>query len=177
MTAASIVGAEQVSTFDANPDIVADARANFERNGLSGIHADVALLQNRRRYTPGQRQPFYIAEAFWASRLHADPNGPGIVKTVEIPVLCLEDEIARSRANAMVIDIEGGEADLLTQADLSPIRLIIMETHYANVGERAIDAMIGSLIGGGFSIDLIASKDQVVVLRKHELADAGALGG
>lgn len=37
MTAASIVGSENVLTFDANPDIVEDARENFRRNRLFGI--------------------------------------------------------------------------------------------------------------------------------------------
>jgi hypothetical protein len=37
MTCATIVGPENVLTFDANPDIASDARDNFERNGLQGI--------------------------------------------------------------------------------------------------------------------------------------------
>ena len=173
MTAARIVGARNVSTFDANPDIVADAKRNFARNGMAQINAQVGVLTNRKRYRPGQHAKFYVAEAFWASRLNASPTGAGIVKTVEIPVFCLEEELERSKANVMIVDIEGGEADLLSEADLGQVRMIIMETHYWSVGERRIDAMIGSLIRAGFSMDLVASRDQVVVLRKHGAPVAG----
>jgi protein-L-isoaspartate O-methyltransferase len=37
MTAASIIGADNVLTFDANPEMVVDAQQNFHRNGLDGI--------------------------------------------------------------------------------------------------------------------------------------------
>ena len=169
MSAARIVGAENISTFDANPDIVADAKQNFARNGLAGIDAQVGVLKNRRTYRPGESAKFYVAEAFWSSRLNASPSAKGIVKTVDVPVFCLEEELRRRNANVMIVDIEGGEADLMSQADLSQVRLIIMETHYWSVGIRRIDAMISGLIGAGFSIDLVASKDQVVVLRRHKL--------
>jgi FkbM family methyltransferase len=167
MSAARIVGAKNVATFDANPDIVADAEQNFARNELGEIDVQVGVLKNRKHYRPGERVKFYVAERFWASRLNASPSGGGIIKTVDIPAFCLEEELKRTNANVMIVDIEGGEVDLLSEANLSQVRLIIMETHYWSVGERAIDAMIGSLIGSGFSIDLVASKDQVVLLRRH----------
>jgi FkbM family methyltransferase len=176
MSAARIVGAQNVSTFDANPDIVADAKANFVRNGLAEINAQVGVLKNRNFYRPGDHAKFYVAEAFWASRLNGSPSAKGYVKTVDVPVFCLEDELQRTNANVMIVDIEGGEADLLSQADLSQIRLIIMETHYWSVGERKIDAMVASLTAAGFAMDLMASRDQVIVLRKHESTPLSTLG-
>jgi FkbM family methyltransferase len=167
MTAASIVGAENVFTFDANPDIVADAKLNFERNNLGEIDANVGILRNRADFREGEQAAFYVSKAFWRSRLDAKPHEKDIVKTVHIPVYCLENELKRSGATVLICDIEGGEADLLTEADLSGIRLMIMETHYWAVGAPAIDKMIGRLIGAGLSMDLVHSKDQVVVLRRH----------
>lgn len=166
MTAASIVGAEAMKTFDANPAIVADARDNFWRNGLEAISADHGLLVNRKNFRPGETRDFHIAKEFWASRLDAGPNPGDIVATVNVPVLCLEDEIAAHRANVLLCDIEGGEVDLLSGADLSGIRLIVMETHYWAVGEEATDAMIRELILQGFNLHLGASGAHVSVLRR-----------
>ncbi len=166
MTAASIVGPNNVVTFDANPDIVADARDNFYRNGLEGIRSNVGVLACRRNFKENSHVDFYIAKEFWASHLHANGGSQNIIKTVKVPVACLEHEIASHNANVLICDIEGGEVDLLTEADLSGIRLIIMETHYWAVGEAATDAMIRNLILQGLSFHLAASGGQISVLRR-----------
>ena len=167
MTAAAIVGAENVSTFDANPDIVADARENFQRNGLGGIRSHVGLLKNRRKIgPPGETADFHVSEAFWASRLELTDIHADIVKTVAVPVFCLEDEIAAHGANVLICDIEGGEVDLLTEADLSTIDRIIIETHYWAVGEAPTDALVRKLIIDGFSINLELSSFQILVFRR-----------
>ncbi|MEO8104037.1 MAG: FkbM family methyltransferase [Betaproteobacteria bacterium] len=167
MTAALIVGAENVLTFDANPDIIEDARQNFRRNGLSKIQSRNGVLKNRRKIAArDETVEFYIDEAFWASRLNASLTAPGIVKSVQIPVCCLEDEIRTHAANVLICDIEGGETDLLMEAELSGIRLIIMETHYAVSGEAPTDAMMRKLVVEGFSLHLGYAANQVVVLRR-----------
>jgi len=168
MTAASIVGAQNVWTYEANPDIALDAQANFARNEMRAITSHVGILKNRRAMKgPGEMVPFYIDQIFVASRLNASENAPGIVKTVQIPVFCLEDAIAAHKANVIICDIEGGEVELLRDADLSTIRLILMETHYWAAGEVATDAMISKLIADGFSLHLGYSGDHVIVLRRH----------
>ncbi len=89
------------------------------------------------------------------------------MKVVEAPVYCLEDEIAEFLgANVLLCDIEGGEIDLLIDADLSGIRLLIMETHYWMAGEAATDALVSKLIRDGFAIHLGASGEHVSVFRR-----------
>ncbi len=77
-----------------------------------------------------------------------------------------EDKIAERRANVLVCDIEGGEADLLTGADLSGIRLIVMETHYWACGRPDIDSMVRFLVHDGFNsyVYFDYTGDHVVVL-------------
>jgi FkbM family methyltransferase len=167
MTAAAVVGAENVLTFDANPEIVADARENFHRNGLGRIDSRVGVLKNRQAYAAGQDPvDFFISRAFWGSRLGASLNDGDIVKAVKVPVFCLEDEIQNHAANTMICDIEGGEVDLLTQADLAGINTIIIETHYRIVGKAPTDQLIRKLIIEGFSIDLENSFRHVLVLQR-----------
>jgi len=167
MTAASIIGPENVITFDANPEIVADACANFAYNGLGTITSHTGILKNRAQFKPGENVDFYISHAFWASRMFIGGSKDDIIKTVSVPTFCLEDEIAKFGATVIVCDIEGGEVELLHGADLSRIRLIIIETHYWAAGEREVDDMMGYLINQGFSLHLGASKNHVSVLRRH----------
>jgi len=164
MTAAAIVGPQGVVTYDANPQIVADAQANFARNGFEGIDARVGLMANRRRFKPGDAK-FGVAAEFWASR-RAGRREEGFARVISAPVICLEDEIEAHAANVLICDIEGGEVALLSGADLSGLRLIVLETHYWAQGETATDAMVRELILGGFSIHLEASGWGVLALRR-----------
>lgn len=167
MTSALIVGPENVVTFDDNPEIVEDARANFTHNGLAAIKSNVAILRNRMNYVDSEMVDFFISKNFWASRLFARETATDIVKKVSIPTACLEDEIEKHGATAIMCNIEGGEVDLLYQANLDPIRMIVIETHYWAVGEEATDRMMNYLIGQGFSIHLGKSGEHRSVLRRH----------
>jgi len=165
MTAAKIVGAKNILTFEANPQIAADARRNFEYSDFGEIQARVGVLCNRSRFASAPSDvEFYISRDFWASRLHIGANGEDIVRTVRVPTACLEDQIAAHRANVLICDIEGGEVDLFLGADLAGIRLIIMETHNWAVGSKATDAMMRWLIVNGFNIDLLRSGSGIAVL-------------
>jgi FkbM family methyltransferase len=165
MTAAKIVGQEAVRTFDASARIVADARRNFDYNGLSGIRSDVRMLVNRlRRPSTPARLDFHIARDFWASR--AQNAKADIVETVQVETGCLEDEIALHKATVLVCDIEGGEIDLLIGADLRTIRLIVLETHPHMVGKEPTDRMIRYLVGEGFSVNFFESGKGIAVLER-----------
>jgi FkbM family methyltransferase len=171
MTIARIVGAQNIRTFDANPDIVADARANFRRNGLHRIDSRVGVLRTRRdiERCPGETD-FFVDKAFWASRLDASLETQGIVKVIKIPTFPLEDQIASHSANVIVCDIEGGEAALFGNADLAGVRLIVMETHDWAVGADAIGAMTRKLELDGFVVDPQWSLGPFLVLSREPQA-------
>ena len=167
MAAAERTSPDQVRTFDGNPYIVADAKKNFAFNRKDGITATLGVLRSRAHLKPSEKTlKFTVLKDFWASHIGTGRPGSHLVEIVDVPILCLEHEIAAHRANVLIIDIEGGEIDLLDRADLSPIRLIIMETHYWAVGAKATDRMIRRLIYQGFDIDVSISRDGVVVLRR-----------
>ena len=166
MTAAAIVGGENVLTFDANPAMVEDARKNFLWNGLAAIKAQNGVLTNRNGFVAGKRASFGISADFWASRLGATSAEPDIVEVREIPISCLEDEVRAHGANVLICDIEGGEVPLLTNADLSSFRLLIVETHAWLAGEAATDAMVRALVLSGFNVDLVNTGQQMLVMRR-----------
>lgn len=168
MLIASIVGAKNVVTYDANPSMVADARANFKFNHLEGITASLGVLRNKRQWKVTETEiDFFVSRDFWASRLTVANEGNDIDRVVRVPLLCLEEKIADHRANVLVCDIEGGEADLLLDADLSLLRLIIVETHYWASSRKRIDPMIRSLVERGFDINLDHTGGHIVVLDRN----------
>lgn len=164
MTAAQVVGPENVVTYDANALIVADARRNFAYNGLDRIESRVGALFNRQKSSSVAAEvPFSISKDFWGSRLRTGPSNKDIIDTVLVPSGCLEDQIQAHQATMLMCDIEGGEVDLFLDADLTGIRLIIMEVHDW-IGVQETDMMIRYLITNGFSIDLKHSGGNVAVL-------------
>jgi FkbM family methyltransferase len=167
MTAASIIGAENVATYEANPYILEDARRNFAANGYAAIYSRNAVLQARAKMadTP-PTMPFALSRDFWASRLGATIHDRDIIEVVDIPTASLEDAIETHGANFLICDIEGGEADLLLQADLSEIDTIIIETHYWAAGKRAISDMVRKFVADGFDIDLDLSAYHVSCFRR-----------
>lgn len=111
--------------------ILADARRNFTHNALAGIKAFNAVLMNRTKWGgPDENVDFYVSRDFWASRMAASIDDEDIVEVVQVPTLCLEEAIAAHQANFLICDIEGGEVDLLLDADLSGLDTILIETHY-----------------------------------------------
>ncbi len=160
MTAACVIGSDRIVTFDANPAMTADAKANFARNGME-IAAHCGALTPARRFVAGARLAFYVSPQFWASRLVEEGEG-----TISAPTFCFEEERARKNANVLICDIEGGEIDLLMEADLSGLRLVILETHVWAVGEARTDALIRKLVLDGFAIDLEVSGQGVAALRR-----------
>ncbi len=161
MTAAAIVGPENIVTYDANPAMVADAAANFARNGMA-IEAHAGALVARRHYVEGVRLAFQISPEFWASRV-VEAGAPG---AIQIPTSCFEAERERHQANVLICDIEGGEVALLANADLGAIRLLILETHVWAAGEASTNALIRKLVLDGFNLDFDATHGAVVALRR-----------
>jgi FkbM family methyltransferase len=165
MQAARIVGAASVLCYEANPDNARLAERHFAANGMA-ISLQEAVLAPRLRLGPGTpgTATFHVSRALVSSTLIGAAAGKH--RAVEVPRLCLEDEIARHAANCLIVDIEGGEVELLGESDLTGIEMIIMETHYRKAGVRATNAMIARLIAGGFRLDLRNSASEVIHLHR-----------
>jgi FkbM family methyltransferase len=162
MAAARVVGAGNVMSFEANPNLIEHARRNFELNALQ-VNARCAVLQNRVDWGgPNQTLPFYVHKDFWASSL---ATKPGTVSVICVPTLCLEAEAQAFRANVLVCDIEGGEIDLLTLADLTSFDRIMMEIHYW-AGREDINRLMRKLIFEGFTVDFELTGNATVVLHR-----------
>ena len=162
MSAVEIVGEANIVSFEANPGILADAKANFERNGLK-IDARHGILCNKTRHA-AREVTFGVSSYFLASRLDLTDDAD-IVSRVSVPTFCLEDEIRHFRANTLLMDIEGGEVDLLSGADLTGIDKIVVELHHTFAGEERTNHMLEFLMTKGFRF-YQHTCHQVAVLRR-----------
>lgn len=162
MLAGKIVGAANIRSYEANPDLIDDAKANFVANDLQ-IDIRNAVLKNRVCWAgPQSHVDFYINTEFWGSSLVAIP---GTIKAISVPALCFEQEARAFGANTLICDIEGGETELLELADLTGFDKLLLEVHYWS-GRESINRLIRKLIFDGFSINFDISFGAIVCMHR-----------
>jgi FkbM family methyltransferase len=159
---ASCVGAGAVVAYEANPAIAARARDNLGRNGFA-VEVREGVLRPQRRAL--DQATFSVAPAFWGSSLveRADAR-----ETIVVPVQPLETVLRDFEATVLIMDIEGGEIEILEEANLQGLRAVIFETHEAMVGMKRTNQAIQVSCSQGFVVDFSMSGDGVVVLRRDE---------
>lgn len=160
LAAARIVAPERIVCFDASPDMVAEASANFERNGkpITVRHAVPVAGPG----APPERT-FYTSPYFLASSL--SPETPN-ARPVQVPTIDLGAAIAECRANVLVIDIEGGEFDLLSEVNLSAIDKILLELHVVQAGVGPCMRLISDLARQGLELDTGRCAHNVFIFRR-----------
>lgn len=115
-----------VLSYEANPELIPHIRALHAANGLSDrIELRNAVL------TAGPDQPptrtFHLRTSFLGSSLIDDETRE--TRPVEVPTADVEAVLAEFRPDVLIVDIEGGELELLTQTRLRGIRALVIELH------------------------------------------------
>lgn len=81
-------------------------------------------------------------------------------RKITVPVKLLNAELKASKATFLIIDIEGGEYELLKAADLSQVQRIAIEIHHKLIGEVKTAEIIERLQKQGFNLDKEISTKQ-----------------
>jgi FkbM family methyltransferase len=135
-------GSNKVFTYEANPELIPLIRETHARNGVAPTVTNALLAKGE-----GERE-FRIEDDFWASSAHRDGGRAIMVKQLD-----LNAELARIQPSFMIVDIEGGEAEFFTGADLSTVKKICVETHPDVLGDRLLSEMFADLVTKGFALD------------------------
>lgn len=160
---AKLLGADKVHTFEANPALESVIRRTFALNDVAPRLEICVLGQGSGELS------FFVDEAFWSSSLL--PRGAGAT-AIQVPVRDFNEEVARLQPTLMVIDIEGGELELLRHADLGTLRTLVIELHPGAFGAAALDEVVSGLYARGFAALRRASSGDVLALRRGAEDDA-----
>lgn len=155
----------RVVAIEGNPVMARVARETTARNGVAADIRNVVLLSS----PPPASADFYVREDFRDSSL--DPAGQG----VRTPVAVAEtrETIASVGATYLMVDIEGGEIDLLDTTLPECVRAICIETHSRFTGLAAQSKMIARLLADGFVLEIERSVPPVLLFTR-ELAGSTA---
>ena len=166
LAASRTVPAGQIACFDANPDMVAEAEANFLHNGHSITARNAVLVADG---PAPATVTFYKTPYFLSSSLSPDTAG---ASPVEVPTSKLSEAISARDANVLIVDIEGGEFDLLGATDLTAIDNLVLEIHVSMAGVGTCLMLISDLRRQGLELDTGLTGHNVFVFTRGGISNA-----
>jgi len=144
------IGSARVTAYEADPALVPILKETYARNRVSPTLVNAML-------GPGAgTRPFHRQERFFASSAHR-AGGEAIAVRQEDR----DEVLARLRPSFLVVDIEGGEAELLRNASLGTVRKICLETHPDVLSDEALSALCAELFAQGFRLDFTRLRKNV----------------
>jgi FkbM family methyltransferase len=149
LVAAKICGGGKVLSYEANPLLEPIIRANYALNGLSPD------LRMRAITLDGQPITFFRSDNIVSS---STKDRGRHAETLTVESDRLDDVVAAHRPDVIVMDVEGAEIDLLSNAGLTGVRHVVVEVHPHITGEDKIAAMLARLGSIGFRQEAEAHK-------------------
>jgi len=115
-----------VHSYEANPELIPSIEALYAANDLG----DRISVRNAVLVSAPDRpetMTFHLHSSYLGSSL-IEPEGRQ-TRAVEVPTESFVEVCAALKPTVLVMDIEGGELDLLRHADLSGFRAMVLEFH------------------------------------------------
>lgn len=155
--------AKAVFSFEANPTLIPFIERVYAANKVTTAHVTNALLGPK-----AGTATFYERANFLASSLSADAPGEKseVIREHQVDILPIGEVMAEIRPTALVCDIEGAEADLLPLADLSSLRVAVIELHPQWVGQSGVQAVFDAFHAHGLTFYPRTSNKKVVTFLK-----------
>jgi len=154
---AAKIGSERVFTYEANPSLKDKIRATYSLNHVSPA-VEFCILGDRCG-----EQTFYPSKNFWASSTIQRSSRN---QAIQVPMKSFNAEVQRINPTFLLMDIEGGEYDLMQYADLHNIRKLQMELHTGFLGEEKADFVLSRLRDAGFRVNQELSRKENLLLQR-----------
>ena len=137
------IGSERVFAYEANPGMERHIQATYRLNNVSP-QMRIGILGEG-----GGTTTFYTSEHFWASSAKEHADG---MKAVEVQRIDVKEELTRIKPTMLVMDIEGGEYDLLRLMDLSTFRKLLIELHPTRLSPEELGEIDSKIANAGFEL-------------------------
>lgn len=143
LLAAKICGPSNVHTYEANPRVMDLIRENYTLNKLEpNLHMQ-AVTADGKAISFNSSDNIISSSAF-------ERGLPGKVVTVD--AVAFADVLERHQPDVLIMDIEGGEFDLLTGSIPHAVKHILVELHPHIIGGDKVATIKSALAESGFSV-------------------------
>ena len=139
---------QRIVSFEANPKLLSHIRALYDHNALTEIIEVRHQIVLSEPDAP-ETVPFYVLGNFLGSGMTITKD-PARAERHEIPVVPWEPLKEELAPTALVMDIEGAELEFFRHADLSGIRVVIIEVHRQIYERTGIQEIRKKLTDAGF---------------------------
>ncbi len=155
--------AAAIVVYEANPELIDVIKATHRLNGVASVVRNAVAAPVKTAETA----PFYLHNNFWASSL-TPFKAKNLRRVVDVPIVALGEVLREHAPTLLVVDIEGGEVDLLAGGELHGVRKVYMELHPKVIGQVGVKLVFDRLSAQGFAYDTDHSRAGVVLFRRVE---------
>lgn len=151
------IGSENVVAYEANPLLIDKIKENFS---LNNVDLDIrnAILSDA-----DSEIDLFIEDSFWSS---STVRRSDEAKVVRVKTKNINDILLDSRSNFLIIDIEGGEKQLIYKINFNLVDKLLIEIHPHVIGNNQSTKIIAYLFEKGFELDFAVSKGIVFYFTK-----------
>jgi len=126
----------QAVVYEANPGLVGVAEHTKRLNNVDFDFRNAMLGAQR-----GTAE-FHVHAAFWASSASHESSDS---TTIDVPMHDVNQVLREQDFTMLVMDIEGGEIDLIPEMNLESISRVVIETHPSVTGAKSVSKMLRHL--------------------------------
>lgn len=138
------VGSERVYSYEANPSLEEHIKANYS---INKVHPNLTMCAVGAQV---DELDFYIGNHFWSAS--TIPWKPGL-KSIKVEVRSFNNEVKKLNPSFLIMDIEGGELEVIQNSYLHNIRKVLIEVHPQMIGQEGIETIVSKLRKDGFEFD------------------------
>ena len=158
---AKVVGDDHVFAYEANPALLELIGEVHARNRVRPEVIQALLGEG-----DGERD-FFVEPDYWASSLvRRSPQA----RCVRIRQIDLNGELRRVAPSFLIVDVEGGEYELLRRADLSGVSKLCLEVHPDVLGDARLSELFAALVAVGLALDFSLMRKNVFYFYREALA-------
>lgn len=156
------LGAE-VHAFEPNRTLLSSARAVFVATGVEVDYRSVAVGVEEGH------APFFV------DRRSKSGDGSSLINRgnsleLDVPLVSFRDVCDEVHPTFLMVDAEGAERDLLTEALPTTIRVVCVEIHPDAIGRAAASKIVYVLLAQGFILNIDHSGQRVFAFTRHSSA-------
>ncbi|UOA27576.1 FkbM family methyltransferase [Pseudosulfitobacter sp. DSM 107133] len=151
---------KMVHAVEANPELAAYLTKMFAMNGIENAGVIAGTLGARK-----STADFYVRKNPSMSSL-VEREETTASKVEKIDVLNAKALIKELSPTVVIVDIQGSEADLVPQLDLSGLRAAVVKLHPKWIGPEGVNAVFAAMMQAGLNYNARGSSGKVVSFRR-----------